>query len=408
MVHEYANEITNRAGVPIEIRRIVVRDLDKSRHALAAAELFSTEPDDVVGAGDIDVVVELMGGVEQAGAYIRKALANGKHVITANKELLSVHGAELLRIASAAGLDLRFEGAVGGGIPIIRPLQDSLAGERITRVIGIVNGTTNYILTKMTDHGYDLDVALSEAQALGFAESDPSADIQGADAAAKLSILATIAFDTSVKGSDVYRQGIVGVGPRELQLAASLGYVIKLLAIAEAMDGRLSVKVHPTMVPETHPLAAVRDNLNAVFVEGKEAGELMFYGRGAGGPPTAVAVLGDLVSIARDIISGRPAPGWSVNDSGTELVPIDETTSQYFILLEVVDRRGVLAQVAGVFADHDVSIKSVWQEGFGDEATLVLVTHRASERDFQRMLKDLSALEVVEEVASWMRVLGEG
>ena len=326
--------------------------------------------------------------------------------MTANKELLATHGPELFEAAATTGAGLHFEAAVGGGIPLIRPLIESLPGERLTRLLGIVNGTTNFVLTRMTEDGTSFDDALAEATRLGYAEPDPSDDLEGVDAAAKCAILASLAFDTRVTLDDVYREGIDRVTLEDVEFARRLGYVVKLLAVAELEDGEVAARVHPAMVPTDHPLAAVREAFNAVFVSGPNVGELMFYGRGAGGAPTAVAVVGDLVTAAR--LAGQDRPGVTFPwEPRRTIRPMERMESQYYLLVDVVDRPGVLAQVAGAFGRHRVSIRSVWQEGRGNEALLVLITHRANEGDLRGTLDDLRALDVVVEVRSVMRVEGE-
>jgi len=336
-------------------------------------------------------------------------------VVTANKALLAQAGAELAELASANRVDLLYEASVAGAIPVIRPLRESLAGERVVRVMGIVNGTTNYILTRMDEDGMDYADALAEAQALGLAERDPTADVAGDDAAAKAAILAGLAFGSDVVGADVHREGITGVRAVDVAYAARLGYVIKLLAVAELVDADpvhgdvadgppdVSVRVHPAMVPRTHPLASVRGAFNAVFVEGEAAGELMLYGRGAGGAPTASAVLGDLIDAARNLAQRAPAP--APRRGATGLRPIDELRSAFYLNLEVVDRPGVLAAVATVFGDHGVSIRTMEQEGLGDEARLIFLTHAAREGDVRATLDGLRQLEAVDRVGSVLRVV---
>ncbi len=334
------------------------------------------------------------------------AFDRGKPVVTANKELVSTRGRELFDASDAAGLDLYFEASVGGGIPLIRPIKESLTGERISRVIGIVNGTTNYVLTRMTEEGLPFADALAQAQRLGYAEADPSADVEGHDAAAKCAILASIAFNARVVAGDVFREGIRRVTSEDVEFARRLGYVIKLLAIAELDGERIAARVHPAMIPAAHPLAAVRDAFNAVFLEGPKIGELMFYGRGAGGDATATAVVGDLVSVARNLIAGTRGVGCTCFLERT-IRPMDEMEGQYYILLRVEDRPGVLAEIASVFGHNRVSIKSVWQEGTGEDAQLVFVTHRAREGAFQRAVSELRNVKVVEEVRSILRVEAE-
>jgi homoserine dehydrogenase len=372
------------------------------------SELLTTDADGITTDDDIDVVVELIGGVEPARTLVGTALDHKKPVVTGNKELIANVGAELFDKAEKAGVDLLFEASVGGGIPLIRPLRESLAGERITRIMGIVNGTTNYILTKMTEDGAEYADALAEAQSLGYAERDPTADVEGYDAGAKAAILASIAFGVNVVAGDVYREGISSVTAQDIDFAARLGYVVKLLAIAERDAGdthnEVAVRVHPAMIPATHALAAVRESFNAVFIEGEAVGEVMLYGRGAGGLPTASAVLGDLIDAASNLTRRTHAPLGGLADA--RIRPIDDLRSQYYLSLEVADRPGVLAAVAGVFGEHGVSIKSMEQEGLGDEARLIFITHTATERDVQATLHDLRQLDAVDRVGSLLRVIG--
>jgi len=406
MVQERAEDIERRAGVRLRITRVAVRDVQRERDVPIPAEAFTTDGEAVVDDPEVDVVVELLGGVEPARSLLLRALANGKPVVTANKELLAQAGDELARAAGDRGLDLAFEAAVAGGIPLIRPLRVSLVGERIRRVMGIVNGTTNFILTQMSDHGWSFEQALAEAQRLGYAEADPTADVEGADAAAKCAILASLAFDSRVRAADVYREGITGITAQDIADAARLGYAVKLLAIAELQDDAISARVHPAMVPTTHPLASVRDAFNAVFVEGETVGQLMFYGRGAGGGPTATAVVGDLAQVARRLVDGGRA-AVAFRDLGRRIRPMDDTLGQYYLNLHVEDRPGVLAEIAERFGRSGVSIERVWQEGHGDEATLVFITHRALEGALQKTLTDLRGLDCVRAVSSLLRVEGE-
>ncbi len=406
MLDANAREIEARVGARIEIVRIAVRSPGKERDIPGAAEsLLTTDAHEIVAAPDIDIVVEVMGGADPAKNLILEAMRAGKPVVTANKELLASQGEELFAAADAAGVDLHFEAAVAGGIPIIRPMKESLAGERVTRIMGIVNGTTNFILTRMSDEGLSFGEALAEAERLGYTELDPTADIEGFDPAAKAAILASIAFNTRVVASQVYREGIARVTARDIANARKLGYTVKLLAIAEEEDGEVTVRVHPAMIPSEHPLASVRDNFNAVFVEGENVGELMFYGRGAGGPPTATSVIGDIVDVARNILHGGRGVGCTCYAS-KPVRTMAGMVAQYYLLLSVADRPGVLAAVASAFGDNKVSIKSVWQEGFADEARLVLITHRAQEANMQDTLAALRDLDVVTEIPSVMRVEG--
>ncbi len=406
LLHDLADDIEMRAGCRVEVTRVAVRDPERTRDVPLPPEAFTTDAAGVVDAADVDVVCELMGGVDPAKDLILRALGSGKPVVTANKELLASHGRELFDAADARGVDLYFEAAVAGGIPLIRPLKESLAGERIRRMLGIVNGTTNYVLTQMSDHGSSFDDALAEAQRLGYAEADPTADVEGHDAAAKCAILASIAFNARVVAADVYREGISGVTPQDIADARRMGYVVKLLAIAELQGEAITARVHPAMIPASHPLASVRDAFNAVFIEGERVGQLMFYGRGAGGDPTAVSVAGDLVTVARHLIAGGHGVGCTCR-LDRRIRSMDDTTGQYYLNLHVEDRPGVLAEIADHFGRNGVSIERVWQEGSGDEATLVFITHRAQEGAFQKTLQELRELTAVRAVQSLLRVEGE-
>jgi homoserine dehydrogenase len=406
LVDEHADLITARAGVPIEIARVAVRDVTKTRDVKVPSDRFTDDASAVVRDPDIDVVVEMMGGVDPARALITDALRAGKPVVTANKELIARHGPELFTVAAEAGVDLLFEASVAGGIPLMRPLRESLAGDRIRRVMGIVNGTTNYILTRMSEDRMSFADALGEAQRLGYAEPDPRADVEGEDAAAKAAIIATIAFGARVAVDDVYREGIAGVTEDDIDSAAILGYAVKLLAVAEELEGGISVRVHPAMIPVHHPLASVRDAFNAVFIEGEAVGELMLYGRGAGGGPTASALSGDLIDAAKNLVSG--ARGATIGELvDRPMLAIDETESQFYLLMEVADRPGVLAAIASEFGQHGVSIKSMEQRGMGDDARLVFVTHRARESALSATLDSLRHVESVHRVGSVLRVLGD-
>ncbi len=404
LIGERRDAIEARTGLRLEVARVAVRSIAKDRTAPIDHALLTTDAEGIVTDDTIDVVVELIGGIEPARTLVSTAIDHGKPVVTGNKELLANVGAELFDKAEKKGVDLLFEASVGGGIPLVRPLRESLAGDRINRLMGIVNGTTNYILTKMTEDGADYAEALAEAQSLGFAERDPTADVEGYDAAAKCAILASIAFGVNVVAGDVYREGISNVTAQDIDYAARLGYVVKLLAIAERANGDIAVRAHPAMIPSTHALAAVRESFNAVFIEGEAVGELMLYGRGAGGRPTASAVLGDLVDAASNLKRNTHAPIGGLADA--RIRPIDELRGQYYLNLEVADRPGVLAAVAGVFGDHRVSIKSMEQEGLGDEARLIFITHTATESDVQATLHDLRELDAVDRVGSLLRVIG--
>ncbi|MGH8961253.1 MAG: homoserine dehydrogenase [Jatrophihabitantaceae bacterium] len=408
LLHEQADDLAARVGVPLELAGVAVRR--PARHADLPADLVTTDADELVGRTDVDIVVEVVGGIEPARSLLLSALANGKSVVSANKALLAEDGAILHDAAAKAGVDLYYEAAVAGAIPLLRPLRESLAGDRITRVIGIVNGTTNFILSRMDASGAGFDEALSEATALGYAEADPTADVDGFDAAAKAAILAGLAFHTRVTASDVYREGIGEVSAADMASAKAMGCTIKLLAICERTRGadgsdQVAVRTHPAMIPRSHPLAGVGDAFNAVFVEAEAAGSLMFYGRGAGGAPTASAVLGDIVAVARNRVNGSHGAGESAY-AALRVQPMGEVATRYHVALDVSDQPGVLAGVAGAFADQGVSIQTVRQEGRGDAATLVLVTHSAPDESLARTVDRLAGMDFVRRVASVMRVEG--
>jgi homoserine dehydrogenase len=409
MLADHGEDIARRAGEPIEVACVAVRDLGRERWVPVPPDRFTDDPMAAVSDPEVEAVVEVMGGVEPARTLILAALALGRPVVTANKELLASHGRELFEAAAASGADLLYEASVGGGIPLIRPLRESLAGDRILRFMGIVNGTTNYVLTRMTEDGLSREEAMAEAQRLGYAEADPSADVDGHDAAAKAAILASIAFDAPVSAADVHREGIGAVSADDIAFATRLGYVVKLLAIAEAVDDAVAVRVHPAMIPADHPLASVRESFNAVYFEGERVGPLMLFGRGAGGDPTATSVVGDLIEVARDRRTGAGPSvihhGWA-GRAPRRLIPIEELSAQYYVLMQVADRPGVLAAIASAFARHEVSIKSVWQEGHDDEAQIVLITHRAREADLQACVAELQGIDSVDRVASVIRVEG--
>ena len=411
LIDSQAEAIALRIGHELRVTRIAVRDVAKQRPDSAlsdAGERLSGDAASLVVDPSIDVIVELIGGIEPARSLVLAALAAGKPVVTANKELLATFGAELLSAAEKGGVDLFYEASVAGAVPLVRLLNDSLAGERIVRVMGIVNGTTNYMLTSMSEEGCDYAVALAEAQALGYAEADPTADVEGFDARAKAAILAGIAFDADVVASDVYTEGITAIGASDIAFAHKLGYVVKLLAVAERVsDGptpAVAVRVHPAMVPREHPLASVRGAFNAVFVEGDTAGELMVYGRGAGGMATASAVLGDVVAATHHL--REETRGRAVRRERVEVHPISELRTQYYLTLDVKDQPGVLATVAQVFGDHHVSIRSMEQIGLGGGARLVFITHIAREADVQATLASLAELNVVARIGVLLRVIG--
>jgi homoserine dehydrogenase len=410
LIDARGEEIAARTGLHLEVAKVAVRSLTRKRPVELDDSLLTRDAAEVVADPAVDVIVEVIGGIEPARELILAALAAGKPVITANKELLANHGAELFAAANAAGVDLLFEAAVAGGIPILRPLRESLVGEDVRRIMGIVNGTTNFILTRMSEEGTGYGEALAEAQELGYAERDPTADVEGYDAGAKAAILASLAFGAKVVAGDVYHEGISSITATDIEFARRLGYVVKLLAVAELAageDGRaeVAVRVHPAMVPSSHPLAGVRDSFNAVFVEGAAVGDLMFYGRGAGGDPTGSAVLGDLIDAAANLRKGTHASLPAL--VRRPIRPIDELHSSYYVNLDVVDRPGVLRAVAEAFERHEVSIRSLEQEGVGADARLIFITHQAREADVQATLDDLRELDVIHRITSVLRVVGD-
>ena len=398
-----ADDLAARVGAPLELAGIAVRRLGRARDLPVDDALFTTDAAGLVARADVDLVVEVVGGIEPARSWILSALRAGKGVVTANKALLAEDGATLYTAAERGGADLYYEASVAGAIPILRPLRESIAGDNVRRVMGIVNGTTNYILTRMDEVGMGFGEALDEATALGYAEADPTADIEGFDAAAKAAILAGLAFHTRVVAADVHREGISEVTAADIASAKAMGCVVKLLAIAERDGAGVGVRVHPAMIPRSHPLASVREAYNAVFVEADSAGQLMFYGRGAGGSPTASAVLGDLVAVARNTLSGARGAGESAY-ADLRVRSMGEVVTRYHISLDVADKAGVLAAVANTFSTHDVSIRTVRQEGHGDDASLVVVTHVATDAALQAVVEELRGLDVVRAVASVMRV----
>ena len=409
LLHSSAADLAARIGVPLELAGIAVRRPQRDRDLPVDPSLFTTDAMALVTRPDVDLVVEVIGGIEPARSLLVAALRAGRGVVTANKALLAEDGATLHAAALAGGADLYYEASTAGAIPILRPLRESLVGDEVTRVMGIVNGTTNFILTRMDEAGTGFQEALDEATSLGYAEADPTADVEGFDAAAKAAILAGLAFHTRVTAADVHREGITEVTSADVASAKAMDCVVKLLAIAERRDDGtgdgVSVRVHPAMIPRSHPLASVREAYNAVFVEAVSAGQLMFYGRGAGGAPTASAVLGDLVAVARNTLSGARGAGES-SYADLRVRPMGEVVTRYHLNLDVADKAGVLAAVAHVFSAHDVSIRTVRQEGHGDDASLVVVTHVATDARLQAVVEDLRGLDVVRAVASVMRVEG--
>jgi homoserine dehydrogenase len=415
---DHSDELAARVGAHIDLIGVAVRDVKAIRSPAIPAHLLTTDAESLILGADI--VIEVMGGIEPARTYITQSLQSGADVVTANKALLANHGTELFALAEQVGAQLYYEAAVAGAIPIIRPLRDSLAGDNVTRIMGIVNGTTNYILDRMDTEGSTFDEALAVATELGYAEADPTADVDGFDAAQKAAILASLAFHTTIDLASVYREGIRGVSGEVIALASKAGYAVKLLAIAERLENPaddtdgVSVRVYPALIPRSHPLAAVRGANNAVFVEAEGAGSLMFYGAGAGGPETASAVLGDLVSAARRHVIGGPGLAESTH-ANLAMLPVSAITTSYHVTLEVADEPGVLALIASVFANHSVSVELVEQGIFtsegsaapkGQTATLVIGTHRARESDLAATVADLAQLKAVTSVTSVLRIEG--
>ena len=397
-------ELSERSGALLVLKKIGVRS-NAVREGINPS-MITTDLNSIVIDPEINIVIEVMGGIEPARTLILEAIKNKKSVITANKALLATHGHELFNAADAAKVDLYYEAAVAGAIPIIRSMRESLAGDQITRVMGIVNGTTNYILTKMHEEGRAFNDVLKEAQSLGYAEADPTADIEGHDAAAKAALLASLAFHSTVTIDEVYCEGITGISIDDVNAAKAMGSVIKLLAIAElTVKDEISVRVHPVMLPSSHPLASVRNAFNAVYVESEAAGQLMFYGRGAGGAPTASAILGDLVAVTRH--RAYSTVGYGESDyADLDIAPVGDVKSQFFVRLHVADKSGVLASIAQVFASENISIQTVRQAGLGSDAELVVVTHAATESSLKDCIKKLTDMDIVSKVESVIRVEG--
>lgn len=404
LVTEQAGEIERRTGVRLEIAAVSVRDVSKARTGVDSA-LLTTDSEAIVSNPDIDVIIETMGGVEHTKALMLTAFAAGKPVVTANKELLALHGPELFTAASDGGVDLALEASVAAGLPFIRALRESLVGENVSRAMGIVNGTTNYILSQMTEHGAGYDEALAEAQRLGFAEADPTADVGGFDAGSKAAIIATLAFGEAVTAGNVYIEGIETITAEDIALATRMEHVIKLLAVVEQTEsGAVAARVHPTMLPNSHPLASVRDSFNAVYVEGAGVDQIMFYGRGAGGHPTAAMMVGDAIDVALNKLAGVHR---SVGElSPATIVPIDDSLSAFYVSIDALDQPGVLADIANAFGSHGVSIRSMEQErSLDDVARLTFITHEAVERDFRSTLTSVANLDAVKNVGQVLRVV---
>lgn len=406
IIEEHQEKLMYQVGCPIKVKKILVKSLDKERAIEVDPSVLTTDINDVLFDPEIDVVVEVMGGIEQTKKFLIQALKNKKHVVTANKDLMAVHGSELLTVAAENGCDLFFEASVAGGIPIIRTIVDGLASDRINKMMGIVNGTTNFILTKMSQDGASYEAVLKEAQELGFAEADPTSDVEGLDAARKMTILATLGFSMRIDLDDVSVQGITGITEEDLQYGRQLGYTMKLIGIAQENDGKVEVSVQPTFLSNTHPLASVQNEYNAVFVRGDAVGETMFYGPGAGSLPTATSIVSDLVVVMKNMrlgVNGKSAisPQYQKN-----MKCRDEIFSKYFLRLRVSDATGVFAEITSLFAEHNISFEKILQLPIKkrEVAEVVLVTHHASKKDFEDILVKLRDLQSVKDIKSFYRV----
>jgi homoserine dehydrogenase len=396
-----------KCNAEINIKKILVNNPHKEREVNLEPGVITADWQEIVSDPNIKVIIELMGGIEPARAYILEALKKGKNIVTANKDLLAEHGEELFNACNEAGCDLYFEASVGGGIPIINPLKQSLLANNIEKVMGIINGTTNYILTRMSREGMSFADALKGAQELGYAEADPTADIEGLDAARKIAILASIAFHTRVQFQNVFVEGITKISPEDLHYAREMGYTIKLLGICAAQDNQVEVRVHPALIPLNHPLANVNDSFNAIYVKGDAVGDTMFFGRGAGQLPTASSVVGDLIEVIKDINNHSTGRLTCTCYEEKKIKAMGEVMTNYFLRLHVVDRPGVLAGIAGIFGNHGVSLASVVQKScHKDIAELVVITHKVKENDLQDSLKVISELSTTKEIVSLIRVEG--
>lgn len=406
IIIDNASQWMKKCGADIKIRKVLVRNLNQKRMVDLPPGTLTDKWEDIIADRDIQVVIEVMGGIEPAKKYIIEAISKGKNIITANKDLLADHGEEIFNAANQYGVDVYFEASVAGGIPIIMPLKKSLAANNILQVMGIVNGTTNYILTKMSKEKMSYDEALKRAQELGYAEADPAADVGGYDAARKIAILASIAFHTRVKLNDVFIEGITNLTARDIQFAQELGYAVKLLGIARENQGKIEVRVHPALISANHPLANVNDSFNAVFVQGDAVGETMFFGRGAGQMPTASSVAGDLVSIANNIRNNSTGQLGCTCYEHKEILSILEIHTKYYLRLYVVDRPGVLASIAGVFGENGVSLASVLQKNSSPDniAELVVITHAVKERDIQNALETIRNMPITKSIGNLIRV----
>lgn len=410
IIENHQDKLRHQIGCPIEIKKIAVKNLHKERNVEIDPRILTTDVYDVIDNPEIDIVVEVMGGVEETRKYLIHALNNKKHVVTANKDLMAIHGAELLTAASNNGCDLFFEASVAGGIPLLRTLVTGFASERITKIMGIVNGTTNYILTKMSKYNYPYEKVLKEAQELGFAEADPTSDVEGLDAARKMVILANLAFSMKVDLEDVKVQGITSITEEDLKYAKQLGYTMKLIGLAQLDNGKVEVSVQPTLLPESHPLASVHDEFNAVYVYGEAVGETMFYGPGAGSLPTANSIVSDLVVVMKNMVLGVNGKNVVTFQYEKQMKTAKEIRSKYFIRLHVRDEVGVFATITTIFSNHRVSIEKIIQLPVKEKdlAEIVIVTHEAALEDYENILVKLRDLAAVQQMMSSYRVEGNG
>ncbi|MEB1809016.1 MAG: homoserine dehydrogenase [Bacillaceae bacterium] len=408
IVEGHQEELMHQVGCPVTVGKVLVRSLDKKRDVEIDENKLTENPEEVIDNPNIDVVIEVMGGVKEAKAYIVRSLQNKKHVVTANKDLMALHGAELLKIAQENGCDLYYEASVAGGIPIIRSLSEGLASDRITKMMGIVNGTTNFILTKMSKQGSSYEDVLKEAQELGFAEADPTSDVEGLDAARKMAILATLGFSMNVKLEDVVVRGITTITQEDLHYCDQLGYTMKLIGLAHRSEGRVEVSVQPTLLPNEHPLAAVNDEFNAVYVYGEAVGETMFYGPGAGSLPTATAIVSDLVTVMKNMRLGVTGRNVIAPLYHKELKTDEEIQSKYFLRLHVVDKAGTFSAITSLFAEHGVSFEKLLQLPIkeADLAEIIIITHTTSKKTYEDIYQALNQLDVVQSVESSYRVEG--
>lgn len=410
IVENHQDKLMHQIGCPVKIKKILVKNMEKERGVIVDNHLLTVNADDILEDPEIDVVIEVMGGIEETRAYLLKAVRNKKHVVTANKDLMALYGPDLLAEATRNNCDLFYEASVAGGIPILRGLVDGLASDRITKMMGIVNGTTNFILTKMSKFGSPYEEVLAEAQALGYAESDPTADVEGLDAARKMAILATLGFSMNIDLADVSVKGITDISEEDLDYSRRLGYIMKLIGIASRTGEKVEVSVQPALLEETHPLASVNDEYNAVYVYGEAVGETMFYGPGAGSLPTATSVVSDLVNVMKNMrlgVNGRSAasPQYAKN-----LKTADEIFAKYFLRLHVKDEIGVFAAITSLFSKHNVSFEKILQLPLkeSDQSEIVLVTHRATQKDFEDILQNLRETDLVHDIKSTYRVEGDG